>query len=1118
MNNHIDMEETQKTNDLESLMEVQDNNYMFANQEENAAATSQDVEMNDADDEEDRARSEIRFNFKVENIHSLKETALSPPHYARNLPWKIMVMPRTNPGAPMDRTQKCLGFFLQCNGETESSAWSCYASAELTLVPQKPGIEPFSRRIQHLFFIKENDWGFSHFMTFSDLLEPDKGFIKDDSIILEVFVQADAPHGVSWDSKKHTGYVGLKNQGATCYMNSLLQTLYFTNQLRKAVYKMPTESDDSNKSVALALQRVFHELQFSDKPVGTKKLTKSFGWETLDSFMQHDVQEFLRVLLDKLEIKMKGTCVEGTVPKLFEGKMISFIKCKKVDYTSSRAETFYDIQLNVKGKKDILESFKDYIEPEVLEGDNKYDAGVHGLQDAEKGVTFENLPPVLHLHLMRFQYDPVTDNSVKFNDRFEFYERIELDEFLKEKGETPATYILHAVLVHSGDNHGGHYVVYINPKGDNKWCKFDDDVVSKCSKDEAVTHNFGGNDEDSGLTVKLSTNAYMLVYIRESELSNVLEEVTEKDIPQELEDRLKEEKNLETIKRKERSEAHLYMNVNVFLEDMFEGYQGNDLCDPDKCTPRQFKVRKSMTLDKLHEEVAKTMGYPVEQIRLWPLQTRQNNTTRPSYLDIERDAGKQVVDASNQNPWSVWVETLLPEDRSITPLLGVKSPTPPTSLPPFDKEAEVLFFLKLYEPRRKMMFYLGHVYLHMTESMDKITEIVNSRIGYAPGTKLIVYEEVMANQIKLLHPGNRTLDSALENIMDGDILIFQKEDDPAAMTSDLPTVRDYFQDLFNRVEVTFCDKTILNDQGFTLELSLKMSYEQLVALVAQHLNTDKKLIQMFKVNAYKDTPGNPLPHNYEGTLKDILATINKPKVPKKMHYQKLSIPVVELVNKRPIKISWLGPKMKEDKDITMYVHKDSCVGQFLEEAKKDPAIAPEILGPDNGGTGQLRLIEIVNQKIATVLDHGVGMDNLYGGINASTKIYRLEEIPQDELSLDPDELLIPAAHFQKDIHNIFGYPFLLRIKENERFSKVKERLAKKLNIQEKEFEKYKFGVINNGRITYIEEDSDCPVSINQFRSNTANQDYKVWLGLDHINKAPKRSRLNYLEKAIKIYN
>jgi ubiquitin carboxyl-terminal hydrolase 7 len=27
--------------------------------------------------------------------------------------------------------------------------------------------------------------------------------------------------------------VGLKNQGATCYLNSLLQSLYFTNAFRK---------------------------------------------------------------------------------------------------------------------------------------------------------------------------------------------------------------------------------------------------------------------------------------------------------------------------------------------------------------------------------------------------------------------------------------------------------------------------------------------------------------------------------------------------------------------------------------------------------------------------------------------------------------------------------------------------------------------------------------------------------------------------------------------------------------------------------------------------------------------------------------------------------------------
>ena len=52
--------------------------------------------------------------------------------------------------------------------------------------------------------------------------------------------------------------------------------------------------------------------------------------------------------------------------------------------------------------------------------------------------------------------------------RFEFPERLNLDKFLEKKEKTPANYILHAVLVHSGDNHGGHYVVYISPKGDGK--------------------------------------------------------------------------------------------------------------------------------------------------------------------------------------------------------------------------------------------------------------------------------------------------------------------------------------------------------------------------------------------------------------------------------------------------------------------------------------------------------------------------------------------------------------------------------------------------------------------------------------------------------------------------
>lgn len=58
--------------------------------------------------------------------------------------------------------------------------------------------------------------------------------------------------------------------------------------------------------------KVYHEsgavplqLQFGDASVSTKDLTKSFGWDTMEGFMQHDVQELNRVLCDNLEEKMK---------------------------------------------------------------------------------------------------------------------------------------------------------------------------------------------------------------------------------------------------------------------------------------------------------------------------------------------------------------------------------------------------------------------------------------------------------------------------------------------------------------------------------------------------------------------------------------------------------------------------------------------------------------------------------------------------------------------------------------------------------------------------------------------------------------------------------------------
>jgi len=59
------------------------------------------------------------------------------------------------------------------------------------------------------------------------------------------------------------------------------------------------------------------------------------------------------------------------------------------------------------------DSFKDYVQVETLEGENKYMAEGYGLQDAKKGVIFERFPPVLHLQLRRFEYDMEKDAMCK---------------------------------------------------------------------------------------------------------------------------------------------------------------------------------------------------------------------------------------------------------------------------------------------------------------------------------------------------------------------------------------------------------------------------------------------------------------------------------------------------------------------------------------------------------------------------------------------------------------------------------------------------------------------------------------------------------------------------------
>jgi ubiquitin carboxyl-terminal hydrolase 7 len=279
----------------------------------------------------------------------------------------------------------------------------------------------------------------------------------------EIFEPAYSPN-LFYNSKKLTGMVGLENLGTTSYLKALVQMLYHISAFRKAVYMLPHDNELLDTSTTLALQNIFRNLQSRNRYVSTSDLTRSFGWTTTDAHLQQDVQEMMRVLLDILETKMKGSSVEGFIGDLFAGNFSSYIRCVDVEYESVRKEEFYDIQLDVKDCSNIYESFRKYTKKELLTGENKYYAGPEfKKQIAEKYVSFTKFPPVLTIHLKRFDFSLQRMSSTKINDKFEFPARLCLDEFLSadappESRASPNIYLLHSVLVHKGDDSD----VYLN--------------------------------------------------------------------------------------------------------------------------------------------------------------------------------------------------------------------------------------------------------------------------------------------------------------------------------------------------------------------------------------------------------------------------------------------------------------------------------------------------------------------------------------------------------------------------------------------------------------------------------------------------------------------------------
>lgn len=132
---------------------------------------------------------------------------------------------------------------------------------------------------------------------------------------------------------------------------------------------------------------------------------------------------------------------------------------------------------------------------------------------------------------------------MKITAKFEYSESLDLNRFVDDPSKK-YNYKLFSVLVHSGEgSSSGHYYAYIRPKM-GQWLKFNDDIVEKAYEYQVYNSNFGGTYTDAKYNkntkkieeniIKNITTAYMLIYLREDSINDLLNDVHDKEIPNRL--------------------------------------------------------------------------------------------------------------------------------------------------------------------------------------------------------------------------------------------------------------------------------------------------------------------------------------------------------------------------------------------------------------------------------------------------------------------------------------------------------------------------------------------------------------------------------------------------------
>ncbi|KAB5525603.1 hypothetical protein GE09DRAFT_475731 [Coniochaeta sp. 2T2.1] len=193
--------------------------------------------------------------------------------------------------------------------------------------------------------------------------------------------------------------------------------------------------------------------------------------------------------------------ISTPVTKIFGGQLRSELSVRGLK-NSVTLEPYQPLQLDIGSPevRNIVDALKGLTRPETLHGDFN---SPHGKNvTATKQVFIESLPPVLILHLKRFQFDAETNGTTKIWKKVGYPLELEIPRevlsrqkraAMSAEGSGLPKYRLIAAVYHHGKNaSGGHYTVDVRRQDGREWIRIDDTVIRRVRSEDVAE----GGEED----------------------------------------------------------------------------------------------------------------------------------------------------------------------------------------------------------------------------------------------------------------------------------------------------------------------------------------------------------------------------------------------------------------------------------------------------------------------------------------------------------------------------------------------------------------------------------------------------------------------------------------------